>query len=137
MNKKTMFAAGIGFFIGVSMVGISQTEFSRRTTSGAVSEIFLSNNQEGREILNTDVTFVDEDVDLSDLPVFATTEENEVGRFELHTLGDSQSFLVLDSTTGVVRGFYESGDVVVYNQRVPNHAAARPLEIHDAFERVK
>ena len=137
MNKKSMFAAGIGFFVGVSMVGISQTEFSRRTTSGAVSEIFLTNNQEGRELLNTGVTFVEEDVPLSDLPVFATTEESETGRFELHTLGDSQSFLVMDSKTGVVRGFYESGDVVVYTQRVPNHAATRPLELHDAFERVK
>lgn len=129
----------LGILLGGGVLAVAQVNSAQRTglTSAPVTQLFFSSNKEGLRVNNTNTVLVDESTKLIDLPPFVEAESQENGRYQALNLGDGRDFMVLDTRTGLVNAYYESGKVQVFNSLVPNHLLEAPVKRHKLGEELR
>ncbi|MGF1571902.1 MAG: hypothetical protein ACFCU1_02405 [Sumerlaeia bacterium] len=141
-HAKTLTALFVGLLLGGGVFAVAQQQIQPQRTginSGPITQVFFSGNKEGINLKNADVTLIETDTKLIDLPVFALGDANKEanGRYQALSLGDGRDFLVLDTRTGLANAYYDSGKVQVFNSLVPNHLLESSIKRHQLGEELR
>lgn len=132
----------LGILIGGGVFAVAQQANPPQrigVSSGPITEEFYSGNKEGLRVNNSPVALLDVETKLVDLPPFVPSEKlaDQDGRYQALNLGNEKDFIVLDTRTGLINAYYESGTVRIYNSHVPNHALEAPLKVHVLGEELR